>query len=163
MCTDLTRIDESGVDTPLVGRYFLWISTDSMTSPCWMTRTTSIPLVTLPKTAWQDVPRTSHGRCSERGHRAVHVLNKETSVAVSGEKSIELRRSKKNWSGFRGSSGTPSSRTALLVAFAFMLVRIYDAHFDAIAVVARFPPFVRTVQENFRNKRRGRSNGGGAS
>ena len=41
--------------------YFLWMSTDSMTSPCSMARTTSMPLVTLPKTAWQEVPRTSQG------------------------------------------------------------------------------------------------------
>ena len=26
-----------------------------------------MPLVTLPKTAWEDVPWTSHGRCSEQG------------------------------------------------------------------------------------------------
>ena len=41
--------------------YFLWISTDSMTSPCWMARTMSMPLVTLPKTAWQEVPWTWQG------------------------------------------------------------------------------------------------------
>ena len=41
--------------------YFLWISTVSMTSPCSIARTTAMPLVTLPKTAWQEMPYASHG------------------------------------------------------------------------------------------------------
>ena len=41
--------------------YFLWISTDSITSPCSMARTTSMPSVTFPKTAWQEVPWTWQG------------------------------------------------------------------------------------------------------
>ena len=76
-----------------------------------------MPLVTFPKTAWQDVPRTSHGRWSEQG--LADDSHKDTTASAeslperSRLKPVETRRQEDpilDAASFhrRGAHGTPS-------------------------------------------------------